>query len=79
MNQVVMQSIVQMDTETLKRLTTEVKETLATGIEYAGAKETIYRSRSLENTPGKKTACTYNQKMGYLIKIIPSGYGKDPL
>jgi hypothetical protein len=32
MNQVVMQSIVQMDNETLKRLTTEVKETLATGI-----------------------------------------------
>ena len=32
MNQVVMQSIVQMDTETLKRLTTEVKETLATGM-----------------------------------------------
>ena len=52
MNQVVMQSIVQMDTETLKRLTTEVKETLATGIEYASAKETIYRSQSLENTPG---------------------------
>jgi hypothetical protein len=32
MKQVVTQSIVQMDTETLKRLTTEVKETLATGI-----------------------------------------------
>jgi len=30
MNQVVKQSIVQMDTETLKRWTTEVKETLAT-------------------------------------------------
>jgi len=33
MKQVVMPSVVQMDTETLKRLTTEVKETLATGIE----------------------------------------------
>jgi hypothetical protein len=32
MNQVVMPSIVKMDNETLKRLTTEVKETLATGI-----------------------------------------------
>ena len=32
MNQVVKQSIVQMDTETLKRWTTEVKETLAAGI-----------------------------------------------
>lgn len=29
MNQVIKQSIVQMDTETLKRWTTEVKETLA--------------------------------------------------
>jgi hypothetical protein len=33
MKQVVTPSIVQMDTETLKRLTTEVKETLATGME----------------------------------------------
>ena len=32
MKQVVMPSIVQMDTETLKKLTSEVKETLATGI-----------------------------------------------
>jgi len=32
MNQVIKQSIVQMDTETLKRWTTEVKETLAAGI-----------------------------------------------
>jgi hypothetical protein len=32
MKQVVMPSIVQMDTETLKKLTTEVKETIATGI-----------------------------------------------
>jgi hypothetical protein len=39
MNQVVMQSIVQMDTETLKRLTTEVKETLATGIEMPTQKK----------------------------------------
>ena len=32
MKQVVMPSIVQMDTETLKKLTTEVMETLATGL-----------------------------------------------
>jgi len=32
MKQVVMPSVIQMDTETLKRLTTEVKETLATGV-----------------------------------------------
>jgi len=39
MNQVLMQSIVQMDTETLKRLTTEVKETLATDINMAAPKK----------------------------------------
>ena len=32
MKQVLMPSIVQMDTETLKKLTTEVKETIATDI-----------------------------------------------
>jgi hypothetical protein len=32
MKQVVMPSIVQMDTETFKKLTTEVKETIATGV-----------------------------------------------
>ena len=29
--------------------------------------ETFYRRKSLEDSPGKKTACTYYQKMGYLI------------
>ncbi len=38
MKQVAMPSIVKMDTETLKRLTTEVKETLATGIEVPAEK-----------------------------------------
>ena len=38
MKQVVMPSIVQMDTETLKKLTTEVKETLATGIDMPAQK-----------------------------------------
>ena len=32
MKQVIMPSVVQMDTETLRKLTTEVKETLATGM-----------------------------------------------
>jgi len=39
MNQVVTPSIVKMDTETLKKLTTEVKETLATGIEIPAQKK----------------------------------------
>ncbi len=38
MKQVVMPSIVKMDSETLKRLTTEVKETLATGIDIPSQK-----------------------------------------
>jgi len=38
MKQVVMPSIVKMDSETLKRLTTEVKETLATGINMPSQK-----------------------------------------
>ncbi|HCL84824.1 MAG TPA: hypothetical protein DIC22_12660 [Chitinophagaceae bacterium] len=46
MNQVAMQSIVQMDNETLKRLTTEVKETLATGINIP-AKKKRFTSLSL--------------------------------
>ena len=39
MKQVVMPSVVKMDTETLKRLTTEVKETLATGIDMPAQKK----------------------------------------
>jgi hypothetical protein len=39
MNQVVIPSIVQMDNESLKRLTTEVKETLATGIVFPAQKK----------------------------------------
>jgi hypothetical protein len=38
MNKVETPSIVKMDNETLKRLTTEVKETLATGIEAPAQK-----------------------------------------
>jgi hypothetical protein len=39
MNQVVMPSIIQMDAETLKNLTTEVKETLATSINMPAQKK----------------------------------------
>ena len=39
MKQVVMPSIVKMDTETLKKLTTEVRETLATGLEMPAEKK----------------------------------------
>lgn len=39
MKQVVMPSIVQMDTETLRKLTTEVKETLATDIRLSADKK----------------------------------------
>ena len=39
MNHVVMPSIVQMDSETLRKLTTEVKETLATGINIPAEKK----------------------------------------
>jgi hypothetical protein len=38
MKQAVKPSVVKMDTETLKRLTTEVKETLATGINMPAQK-----------------------------------------
>jgi hypothetical protein len=38
MNQVVMPSIIQMDTETLKNLTKEVRETLATGVDMPARK-----------------------------------------
>ena len=67
MKQVVMPSIVQMDTETLKKLTTEVKETLATGLVMPATEETIYCRESLENSPGNKTDIPYYQKMGNLI------------
>ena len=39
MNQVVMPSRIKMDTETFKRLTAEVKETIATGINMPAQKK----------------------------------------
>ena len=60
MNQVVMQSIVQMDTETLKRLTTEVKETIATGIKMPAAKKrftavNLWRIHQAKKQPARIT------------------------
>ena len=42
MKQDVMPSIIQMDSEMLKNLTTEVKETLATNIQMSAPKKTFY-------------------------------------
>ncbi len=56
MKQDVMPSIVQMDQETLKKLTTEVRETLATGYSLAKSKKQFSLSESLEYSPGLKTA-----------------------
>ena len=39
MTQTTMPSLIQMDTESLKKLTTEVKETIATGIVMPSAKK----------------------------------------
>ena len=67
MKQVVMPSIVQMDTETLKRLTTEVKETLATGIDMPAQKKRFTVVDLWKIHQAKRTACAYHQKMGHLI------------
>ena len=50
MKQDVMPSIVKMDTETLRNLTTEVKETLATDMNMTAPEKTFYTGQSLENT-----------------------------
>jgi len=60
MNQVVTPSVVQMDTETLKRLTSEVKETLATGIEMPAEKRrftaaNLWRIHRAKNKPTRIT------------------------
>ncbi len=60
MKQVVMQSVVKMDTETLKRLTTEVKETLATGMEVPTEKKrftaaNLWRIHQAKNQPARIT------------------------
>jgi hypothetical protein len=60
MKQVVMPSIVQMDNETLKRLTTEVKETLATGIEMPAQKKrftavNLWRIHQAKKQPARIT------------------------
>ena len=67
MKQVVMPSIVQMDTETLKKLTTEVKETLATGLVMPAQKKSFAVVNLWKIHQGNETDITYYQKMGNLI------------
>jgi hypothetical protein len=60
MNQVVMPSIVQMDSETLRKLTTEVKETLATGINMPAKKKrftavNLWRIHQAKKQPARIT------------------------
>ncbi len=60
MNQVVMPSIVQMDSETLRKLTTEVKETLATGINVPAKKKrftavNLWRIHQAKKQPARIT------------------------
>jgi hypothetical protein len=62
MNQVVMQSIVQMDTETLKRLTTEVKETLATGMGVKAQKKQFTAVNLWKIQQGKKQPTRITRK-----------------
>jgi hypothetical protein len=60
MKQVVMPSIVQMDSETLRKLTTEVKETLATGINMPATKKrftavNLWRIHQAKKQPARIT------------------------
>lgn len=60
MKQVVMPSVVKMDTETLKRLTTEVKETLATGMEVPTEQKrftaaNLWKIHQAKNQPARIT------------------------
>jgi hypothetical protein len=60
MKQVVMPSIVKMDTETLKKLTTEVKETLATEIGLPTEKRrftaaNLWKIHQAKNQPARIT------------------------
>jgi hypothetical protein len=62
MNHVIMPSVVQMDTETLKRLTTEVKETLATGIETPVQKRRFTAVNLWKIQQGKKQPTRISRK-----------------
>ena len=62
MNQVVMQSIVQMDTETLKRLTTEVKETLATNMGVKAQKKQFTAGNLWKIQQGKRQPTRITRK-----------------
>ena len=67
MKQVVMPSIVQMDTETFKKLTTEVKETLATGLVMPAQKKRFAVVDLWKIHRGNEADISYYQKMGNLI------------
>ena len=60
MKQDVMPSIVQMDSEMLKNLTTEVKETLATNIQMSAPKKrfTLVNLWKIQNAKRKPTRIT---------------------
>jgi hypothetical protein len=60
MKQVVMPSIIQMDSEMLKNLTTEVKETLATDIQMSAQKKrfTLGNLWKIQNAKRKPTRIT---------------------
>ena len=60
MNQVSMPSIVKMDSESFKRLTTEVKETLATGIVMPANKKrfTVVDLWKIHQAPKQTTRIT---------------------
>jgi hypothetical protein len=60
MNQDVMPSIIQMDSEMLKKLTTEVKETLATGMNMPAQKKrftlvNLWKIHQAKRTPTRIT------------------------
>ncbi len=60
MKQAVMPSIVQMDSETLRKLTTEVKETIATGINMPATKKrftavNLWRIHQAKKQPARIT------------------------
>jgi hypothetical protein len=60
MKQDVMPSVVQMDSEMLKKLTTEVKETLATGIDMPAQKKrftlvNLWKIHQAKRTPTRIT------------------------
>ena len=79
MKQVVMPSIVKMDTETLKKLTTEVKETLATGIEMPAQKKRFTLVNLWKIHQAKKRLQELPENGPSNIESLLWTHGKDPL